>query len=104
MEIGKAIVNYDSDGRLFEVRFTHTMQINLTNNKAAKLAKIDGSSIETLESTASFVLSSWFKRIGQVEVDKIITKAIDPKIWDNGQIKQCTVLFYLEKDFGSSES
>lgn len=102
MRIGIAIVNYDSNGRLLEVQFTPSMQVTLSNAELARLAKIDGQTVETVESTATFALAAWFQRTNEIELadmnlNKIVTSAKDCKYWDNGKIRQCTVYFNFEK-------
>lgn len=103
MEIGKAIVNYDSEGKLIEVNFTPTMQIKLTNAEAARLAKIDGTSTETIESTASLALAAWFQRTNEIEltdraISKIVTKVDECVYWPNGKVKQCIITFKFERN------
>lgn len=103
MEIGKAIVNYDSEGKMIEVHFVPTMRIKLTNAEAARLAKIDGTSEETLESTATLALAAWFQRTNEIEltdrsISKIVAKAKDCIHWPNGKIKQGIITFNFERN------
>lgn len=103
MEIGNAIVNYDSEGKLIEVSFTPTMKITLTNAEAARLAKIDGTSEETIESTATLALAAWFQRTNEIEltdraISKIVAKVKDCIYWSNGKTKQCIITFNFERN------
>lgn len=103
MEIGKAIVNYDSEGKLTEVEFKPTLKITLTNAEAARLAKIDGTNVETIESTASLALAAWFQRTNEIEltdraISKITTKVDACIYWPNGKVKQCAIIFNFERN------
>lgn len=101
-QIGLAKIFSDPDGRLVEVRFTPSLIMSLSSAQIARLGRIDSRSKETIESSAAAAVTAWFE---DSAIDySINATTVDHKHWETGKIKQCTVIFNLEKYLDRSES
>lgn len=102
VEIGRAVINYDSHGRALDAEFIPTIVVNLKPSILMQLASVKGGNQENAINNANLILGSWFEKSNEIELANrdeyhIVTEIVHCDKYSDGTVKRCEVRFVFEK-------
>lgn len=100
MQIGKAIFNFNEQGKQVSAYFMPTMRVNVNVSLLENIST--GQSSEIIKKNAEVALASWFAKMNEIELadrdEWKIESVVDTCTnYSSGGVRMCVVAFNLVK-------
>jgi hypothetical protein len=100
MQVGKAVFNFDEQGKQTSAYFMPTMKVNVNTNLLQDICV--GESADVIKSNAEIALASWFNQMNEIELADREQYTLKSEVetctkYSNGKVRMCVVVFNFLK-------